>query len=77
MTVSVLIVDDQAMVRAGFAAILDAQPDLTVVGQAADGAEGVALSQRLRPRRGTDGRPDARAERARGDPAAHVTAAPR
>lgn len=49
MTVSVLIVDDQAMVRAGFAAILDAQPDLTVVGQAADGAEGVALSQRLRP----------------------------
>lgn len=49
MTVSVLIVDDQAMVRAGFAAILDAQPDLTVVGQAADCAEGVALSQRLRP----------------------------
>ncbi|MBL3678577.1 response regulator [Leucobacter chromiireducens] len=49
MTVSVLIVDDQAMVRAGFAAILDAQPDLTVVGQAADGAEGVALAQRLRP----------------------------
>ncbi|GAA1622291.1 response regulator transcription factor [Leucobacter chromiireducens subsp. solipictus] len=44
-----LIVDDQAMVRAGFAAILDAQPDLTVVGQAADGAEGVALAQRLRP----------------------------
>lgn len=49
MTISVLIVDDQAMVRAGFAAILDAQPDLTVVGQAADGAEGVALSHRLRP----------------------------
>lgn len=49
MTVSVLIVDDQAMVRAGFAAILDAQPDLTVVGQAADGEEGVALAQRLRP----------------------------
>lgn len=49
MTVSVLIVDDQAMVRAGFAAILDAQPDIEVVGQAADGEEGVALSQRLRP----------------------------
>ncbi|PII87886.1 DNA-binding response regulator [Leucobacter sp. OLJS4] len=49
MTVSVLIVDDQAMVRAGFAAILDAQPDIEVVGQAADGEEGVALAQRLRP----------------------------
>lgn len=49
MTVSVLIVDDQAMVRAGFAAILDAQPDIEVVGQAADGEEGVALSHRLRP----------------------------
>lgn len=49
MTVSVLIVDDQAMVRAGFAAILDAQPGISVVGQAADGAEGVALSQQLRP----------------------------
>lgn len=49
MTVSVLIVDDQAMVRAGFAAILDAQPGISVVGQAADGAEGVTLSQQLRP----------------------------
>ncbi|WP_125098208.1 response regulator [Leucobacter chromiireducens] len=49
MTISVLIVDDQAMVRAGFAAILDAQADLTVVGQAADGAEGVELARRLRP----------------------------
>lgn len=49
MTVSVLIVDDQAMVRAGFAAILDAQPDIEVVGQATDGEEGVALSHRLRP----------------------------
>ncbi|WP_416445032.1 response regulator [Leucobacter sp. HNU] len=49
MTVSVLIVDDQAMVRAGFAAILDAQPDIEVVGQAADGEEAVALSHRLRP----------------------------
>lgn len=49
MTVSVLIVDDQAMVRAGFGAILGAQPDITVVGEAADGAEAIALSARLRP----------------------------
>ena len=49
MTVSVLIADDQAMVRAGFAAILDAQPDIEVVGQASDGEEAVALSHRLRP----------------------------
>lgn len=50
MTVSVLIVDDQAMVRAGFAAILDAQPDIEVVGQAADGEEGVALFASAAPR---------------------------
>ncbi len=49
MTVSVLIADDQAMVRAGFAAILDAQPGISVVGQAADGAEAVELARRLRP----------------------------
>ncbi|WP_223693971.1 response regulator [Leifsonia poae] len=49
MTISVLIVDDQAMVRAGFAAILDAQDDITVVGQAADGAEAVEQARRLRP----------------------------
>ncbi len=49
MTISVLIVDDQAMVRAGFAAILDSQPDLSVVGQAADGGEAIALSRQLRP----------------------------
>ncbi len=49
MTTSVLIADDQAMVRAGFAALLDAQDDLHVVGQAADGAEAVALAARLTP----------------------------
>ena len=49
MTISLLIVDDQAMVRAGFAAILDAQPDFEVVGQAEDGAAAVELSHRLRP----------------------------
>jgi DNA-binding NarL/FixJ family response regulator len=49
MTVSVLVVDDQAMVRAGFSAILDAQPDIRVLGQAADGAEAIAEARSLRP----------------------------
>ena len=49
MTVRVLVVDDQAMVRAGFAALLDAQPDIEVVGQAADGEEGVRLALETSP----------------------------
>jgi len=47
--VRVLIADDQALVRAGFKMILDAEDDLVVVGEAADGAEAVALARRLRP----------------------------
>ncbi|HIW67635.1 MAG TPA: response regulator transcription factor [Candidatus Dietzia merdigallinarum] len=49
MAISVLIVDDQAMVRQGFAALLDSQPDIAVIGDAADGAEGVAKADALRP----------------------------
>ncbi|MET4156909.1 response regulator transcription factor [Agromyces sp. PvR057] len=49
MTISVLIADDQAMVRAGFAAVLDAHEGIRVVGQAADGAEAVLLAHELRP----------------------------
>ncbi|SHN28124.1 response regulator [Cryptosporangium aurantiacum] len=48
-TVRLVIVDDQAMVRQGFSALLDAQSDLSVVGQAANGAEAVALARRVRP----------------------------
>jgi DNA-binding NarL/FixJ family response regulator len=44
-----LIVDDQAMVREGFAAVLDAQPDMRVTGQAADGADAVLQARRLQP----------------------------
>jgi DNA-binding NarL/FixJ family response regulator len=46
---SVLIADDQALVRAGFRMILDAEDDLDVIGEASDGAEAVELARRLRP----------------------------
>lgn len=49
MTISVLIVDDQAMVRAGFAALLDAHDGIRVAGQAANGVEAVTLSARVDP----------------------------
>ncbi len=47
--IRVVIADDQALVRAGFRALLDAQPDLTVVAEAADGAEAVARALEHRP----------------------------
>src|SRR3954466_1920884 len=49
MSIRVAIVDDQALMRDGFGMILDAQPDLEVVGDAANGRLGVELCQRLRP----------------------------
>jgi DNA-binding NarL/FixJ family response regulator len=49
MPVSVLIADDQALVRAGFRAILELQPDLNVVGEAIDGRDAVDLTRRRRP----------------------------
>ncbi|MFF9479998.1 response regulator [Streptomyces sp. NPDC014733] len=49
MTTRVIIVDDQAMVRAGFAALLAAQSDIDVVGDAPDGVQGVELSRRTHP----------------------------
>lgn len=45
----VLVADDQDLFRAGFTLILDAQPDIEVVGEAADGATAVALAMELRP----------------------------
>jgi len=47
--IRVLLADDQALVRAGFAALLDAQDDMQVVGQAADGDAAVALTREHRP----------------------------
>jgi DNA-binding NarL/FixJ family response regulator len=47
--IRVLLADDQSMVRAGFRLILSAEPDITVVGEAADGAEAVTAARRLRP----------------------------
>ena len=49
MTIRVLIADDQSMVRSGLRFILEDQPDITVVAEAADGAEAVTLARRLRP----------------------------
>jgi DNA-binding NarL/FixJ family response regulator len=49
VTIRVIVVDDQSMVRAGFAALLAAQDDIEVVGEAPDGAQGVQLSRRTRP----------------------------
>ena len=49
MTISVLIADDQAMVRAGFAALLDAHDGIRVTGQASTGTEAVSLAARLDP----------------------------
>ncbi len=45
----VLLVDDQQLVRSGFALILSVEDDLRVVGQAADGAQALALARELRP----------------------------
>jgi DNA-binding NarL/FixJ family response regulator len=47
--IKVMIADDQAMVRTGFGMIIGAQPDMEIVGEAADGVEAVAMARRLRP----------------------------
>lgn len=49
MSLSVMVVDDQLVVRAGFAAVIDAEDDMTVVGEAGDGAAAVSLAEQLAP----------------------------
>ena len=47
--IRVLLADDQALVRDGFRAIIDREPDLEVIAEAADGVEAVELGERLHP----------------------------
>ena len=47
--IRILLVDDQALVRAGFRMILDAEPEMEVVGEASDGREAVDQVRALRP----------------------------
>lgn len=49
MTITVLVADDQELIRTGLTMILNAQPDIEVIGQASNGREAVALARGLRP----------------------------
>ncbi len=78
MTIRVLVVDDQAIVRDGLVTVLSLEPDVEVVGEAADGAAAVAMVDADPPdvvlmdlrMPGTDGRPPPRRSRphTRGSP---------
>jgi DNA-binding NarL/FixJ family response regulator len=49
MTIRVIVADDQHIIRTGLRMILDAQPDIEVIGEAANGGEAVAMARKLRP----------------------------
>ena len=49
MTIRVLVADDQGMVRSGFSILLNAQPDIEVVGEAVNGQEAIARAAELSP----------------------------
>ena len=66
---TVLIADDQALVRVGLRKILESEPDIDVVGEAGDGEDAVAAARAAAAGRRPDGHPHAGARRHRGDPA--------
>ena len=72
MSIRVLLADDQAMVRGGFRMILESEPDIEVVGEAADGEQAVGVCAAAAARRRADGHPDA----GRGRPARRRDASP-
>ncbi|MFC8451617.1 response regulator [Kitasatospora sp. NPDC057223] len=49
MTIRILIADDEALLRMAFSTVLEAQPDMAPVGEAADGSQAVRLARELRP----------------------------
>ena len=49
MSISIILVDDQELVRTGFRMVLEAQPDMTVVGEASDGRQAVSLVAAVHP----------------------------
>jgi DNA-binding NarL/FixJ family response regulator len=49
VTIRVLLVDDQSLLRLGFRMVLEAQPDMQVVGEAGDGAQAVTMTRRMQP----------------------------
>ena len=57
--ISVLITDDQDLVREGLRMLLEAEPDLVVAGEAADGGEALTQARATGPRRDPDGCSDA------------------
>jgi DNA-binding NarL/FixJ family response regulator len=49
VSISVVVADDQALVRGGLRVLVDSAPDMTVLGEAADGGEAVAMAEHVRP----------------------------
>ena len=49
MTIAILLVDDQELMRMGFRMVIDSQPDLEVIGEASNGREAVDVARRWRP----------------------------
>ena len=74
--IRVLLVDDQSLLRMGFRMILEAEPDIEVVGEAGDGGVRCQHGAAAAPRRGADGRPDAGHGRDRRRPPPIVGAGP-